>query len=321
MIFEKLIINFYKKTLLTRHDPNGKVFYFSREDFPGLEFLECDLVGDRGQKLFGGFYYRGEKRVDRIIVFDHGMGCGHAAYMREINLLTERGFTVYSYDHTGTYRSEGDTIGGFSQSLSDLDKAITMLENHPEYKGADISVIGHSWGGFSTMNIAALHPRISHVVPMAGFISVQKIQEQFFSGFLKHYRKAVFKLESERFPDYCELDGRKSLAGASTKALVIHSRDDYMVNFELHFDALRSALTGSENVEFLALEAKGHNPNYTKDAVKLLQSFNADLRAKNKKKKLKTDEAKAAFVASYDWYKITDQDADVWDRIIAFLDN
>ena len=58
-----------------------------------------------------------------------------------------------------------------------------------------------------------------------------------------------------------------------------------MVNFELHFDALRSALTGSENVEFLALEAKGHNPNYTKDAVKLLQSFNADLRAKNKKKK------------------------------------
>ena len=320
MIFEKIIQNFYKKSLLTRHDPNEKIFYFSKEDFPGLEFSECSFLGDKGQRLFGGFYYRGERRTDKLIVFEHGMGCGHAAYMREINLLTERGYTVYSYDHTGTYRSGGDNIGGFSQSLADLDRAVSMLEEHPEYQDADISVIGHSWGGFSTMNIPALHPKISHVVPMAGFISVREIQAQVLSGFLRHYRKAIFRLEAESFPDYCEYDGRKSLAGKSTKALVIHSRDDHMVSFDGHFDALRSALTGSLNVEFLPLNGKGHNPCYTNEAVKLLQAFNADLREKNKKKLLKTAEAKAQFVASYDWYAITEQDADVWDKIVEFLE-
>ena len=319
MIFEKLIINFYKKTLLTRYDPNGKIFYFSKEDFPGLLFEECNFIGDKGQKLAGGFYYRGERRTDRLVVFDHGMGCGHRSYITEVNLLTERGYTVFTYDHTGTSNSGGDSIGGFSQSLSDLDRAITMLENHPEYKDADISVVGHSWGAFSTMNIAALHPKISHVVPISGFISPREIQAQFFSGFLKYYRKAAFRLEEENFPDYCEFDGRKSLANSNVKALIIHSRDDAVVSFEKHFDALRKALTGHENIEFLVLDGKGHNPNYAKEAVALLQTFNTDLRQKNKKKLLSTDEAKAQFVASYDWHKITEQDTEVWDKIDDFL--
>ena len=320
MIFEKFILNYYKNFLLTRHDPNGKIFYFSKEDFDGLSFEQCDFLGNKGQKLFGGFYFRGEKRYDRLVVFEHGMGCGHAAYMREVNYLTERGFTVYAYDHTGTYRSEGEHIGGFSQSLADLDKAISMLESHPEYKDADISVIGHSWGGFSTMNIAALHPKISHVVPMSGFISPKAIQAQFFKGFLKYYRKAMFNVEQTALPEYCEFDGRKSLAESGVKALVIHSRDDSVVSFEQHFDALRSALSGCENVEFIPLDGKCHNPNYTKEAVANLRAFNADLKQKNKKKLLKTDEAKAEFRASYDWLKITDQDEEIWDKIIEFLD-
>ena len=319
MIFEKFIVNFYKKAFLTRHDPNGKVFYFSKEDFEGLEFLECGFLGNNGQKLFGGFYYRGERRTDRLIIFEHGMGCGHAAYMREINLLTERGFTVFAYDHTGTYRSEGDSINGFSQSLADLDKAISMIKEHPEYKDAKIAVIGHSWGGFSTMNIAAIHPEITHVVPISGFVSPFEIQSQFLSGFLKHYRKAVFKLECETLPDYCGFDGRKSLKGSKTKALILHSRDDAIVSFDKHFDALRASLSGSENVEFMPLDGKGHNPNYSKEAVALLQKFNADMKYKNKKKLLKTDKAKAEFVASYDWYKITEQDTDVWDKIVDFF--
>ena len=320
MIFEKKIVDMYKKTLLKRHDPDGTLFYFSKDDFPGMCAEEYSFSGDKGQPIAAYLYYKGEKRTDRLVMFEHGMGNGHAAYMQEINVLCEHGYTVFTYDHTGTRCSGGDNIGGFSQSLSDLDRAVSFVRSMPEYSDTDISVIGHSWGGFSTMNIAARHPDITHAVALAGFISPKAVQEQFFSGFLKFYRKAIFKDECEKFPDYAMTDARESLKNTKTKVLIIHSRDDKTCHFKNHFEALKSAVSGNENVEFLALDGKGHNPNYTESAVKYKDEMSAVLTAKNKKNALCTDEAKAAFQSSWDWVKMTEQDMDVWQKIFVFLD-
>ena len=321
MIFEKKVLSLYRKTLLTRHNADGKIFYFSKEDFDGLNCEEYSFIGDKGQKLSAYLYYRGEKRTDKIVMFDHGMGNGHVAYLREINLITERGYTVFTYDHTGTRCSGGDSIGGFSQSLSDLDRAVNFVRTLDGYEDSEIVVIGHSWGGFSTMNIPALHPEITHVVALAGFISPKAIQEQFFCGLLKFYRKAIYKTECESFPDYVNYDGRASLQGAKTKALIIHSRDDATCKFDAHFAKLEEALKDSPNVELLAVDGKGHNPNYTEEAVKAKDDFSRKLTEKNKKKALTTDEEKATFIASFDWYKITEQDEDVWNKIFSFIEN
>lgn len=321
MIFEKKILDIYKKTLLFRRDPNGSIYYFDKSDFDGLVCEDLSFTGDKGQRLAAHIYYRGEKRYDRLIVFEHGMGCGHRAYMREINEITERGYTVFTYDHTGTLDSEGESIGGFSQSLADLDRAIGFVRSLDEYKDARIAVIGHSWGGFSTMNIPALHPDITHVVALSGFISPKAIQEQALSGLLRFYRKAVYQTEIDAFPDYYAFDGRTSLKGAKTRAMIIHSKDDATCKFDHHFAKLEEALSECENVELLALDGKRHNPNYSAQAVKLLSEFQSSLRAKNKKKELTTPEAKAAFVASFDWWKMTEQDKELWDRIFAFIEN
>ena len=121
MLFEKSILKMYTGTLLRRHDPDGNLFYFSKSDFTGLESESFSFVGDRGQRLHGEIYFKGAIRTDRIVIFEHGMGCGHVAYMREIDVITERGYTVITYDHTGTRLSGGEHIGGFSQSLCDLE--------------------------------------------------------------------------------------------------------------------------------------------------------------------------------------------------------
>lgn len=320
MIFEKKVLKIYQKTLLTRHDPDGTRFYFAKEDFTGLCSEEYSFTGDKGQRLAAYIYYRGEKRCDRLIIFEHGMGNGHAAYMREIDCITSHGYTVFTYDHTGTRCSEGENIGGFSQSLSDLDRAVRFVRSLDEYKDAKIAVIGHSWGGFSTMNIPALHPDITHVVPISGFISPKAIQEQVLTGLLKFYRKAIYKSECEAFPDYAGFDGRISLKNTNTKALIIHSRDDKVCLFANHFAELEKALAGNKNVEFLALENKGHNPNYTENAVRLIGEFSSALRQKNKNKELCTPEKKSEFVASFDWWAITEQDSAVWDKIFEFLE-
>lgn len=321
MIFEKQILKIFRKTLLKRHDPDGTVFYFSKEDFDGLGCEEYSFTGDKGQRLMAYLYFKGEKRTDKLVMFEHGMGNGHAAYMQEINLLCTHGYTVFTYDHTGTRCSEGEHIGGFAQSLSDLDRAVAFVRSLPEYSEAEIAVIGHSWGGFSTMNIPALYPDIKKVVAISGFISPRAIQEQFLSGFLKFYRKAIYKSELLAFPEYADYDGRVTLRNAKdTKALIIHSRDDKTCLFDNHFAEMQKALIGCDNVKLIALDGKGHNPHYTKDAVKYKDEFFARLKEKLKKNELDTEEKKREFVDSFDWQRMTAQDEDVWCEIIKFIE-
>ncbi|MBQ1260638.1 MAG: alpha/beta hydrolase, partial [Clostridia bacterium] len=288
MLFEKAILNFYKKNLLVRHDPSESVFYFTKEDFDGLMSSEFSFAGNRGQQLTGAFYYYGDMRHDRLIIFDHGMGNGHVAYMKEIELLCSAGYTVFSYDHTGTRMSEGENICGFAQSLCDLDFAINAIRSIPEYKDTAISVIGHSWGGFSTLNIGACHPEITHLVAMAGFCSVKTMLGQLFGGFMRRYIPAIYALEAENVPTYTDFDAVESLKKTDAKLMVIHSEDDRTVSFKAHFERMKNALADRENTEFVALLGKGHNPNYTNDAVIYKDAFFKDYSKKQKKKALAT---------------------------------
>ena len=173
MLFEKQILKIYRKNLFVRNDNPDGIFYFSPEDFEGLQAHPYSFRARAGHELKGFFYHYPHPIPGKVLVFDHGMGNGHRAYMREIETLAKAGFLVFSYDHTGCMTSGGESCNGFAQSLSDLDACMEALKGEKVLEGYSFSVIGHSWGGFSTMNIAALHPDITHVVSMSGFISVK----------------------------------------------------------------------------------------------------------------------------------------------------
>jgi pimeloyl-ACP methyl ester carboxylesterase len=99
--------------------------------------------------------------------------------MKEIERLAHAGYLVFAYDHTGCMESGGEHINGFAQSLADLHSALTVLEKDPSYSAYTFSVVGHSWGGYSTLNIAALHPEITHVVAISGFYFTYNSLERF----------------------------------------------------------------------------------------------------------------------------------------------
>lgn len=86
-----------------------------------------------------------------------------------------------------------------------------------------------------------------------------------------------------------------------------------------HYDILKAGLDSKTNVQFLLVDRKGHNPNYTEKAVKYLGEF-GKARSKLLKKKNLTEAEKAFFVASFDWNKMTEQDETVWKKIFECLD-
>jgi len=319
MIFEKQVVNSYKSMIFTRCDDTKTVFYFSSKDFDSLSSKPYKFKSSMGHDLQGYVYSYDNHNPGRIVVFDHGFGGGHLAYMKEIEMLCRHGYLVFAYDHTGCMESGGATPNGLAQSLCDLNDCISAIKADEKFAGLDISVMGHSWGAFSTLNITALHPDISHIVAICGFVSVKDMINTFFSGILSGYRKVVWELEKRSNPKFAEYNAVETLSKSDTKALLIYSDNDMMCKIE-HYDMLKAGLDNKENVKFLLVKNKGHNPNYTEDGVKLLGEF-SNARAKFAKKKNVTDEEKQKFVASFDWDRMTMQDEAVWNRIFDHLDN
>ncbi|MBO5907721.1 MAG: alpha/beta fold hydrolase [Clostridia bacterium] len=321
MIFSKQIAKMYSKTLFTRYDPDGSVFYFSHTDFEGLSAEPYEFKNQLGDTLVGAVYSYEGADESTLVVFDHGMGNGgHRAYMKEIEMLCSAGFSVLSYDHTGCARSEGKCIRGLSGSLADLDACIQSVKQSEKYSKRSLFVVGHSWGAFSTMNIASYHPDIKKIVAISGFISLRDMQKQILAGPLALWRKDLFELERRVNPDYVNATAPDALLKSDAQILLIYSADDKTVSAKRHHTPLVRALSERDNVEIMLLdECKGHNPNYTAEAVKYKGEFFVTMTEKKKRGELQTDEQKAAFVSSYDWHKMTEQDEKVWQKIISHL--
>lgn len=320
MIFEKQIVNLYKGMAYTRCDDNGTAFYFTEKDFEGLRAEPYKFKSSKGHSL-RGFFYSYENPIEkRIIVFDHGFGGGHTAYMKEIELLCRNGYLVFAYDHTGCMESGGETPNGMAQSLCDLNDCINSLKANESLKNYDFSVMGHSWGGFSTLNITALHSDISHIVVLSGFVSVELLVNAYFGGILKPYRKSIMELERKSNPEFIKYNAVETLKNYKTKVLLIYSDNDQLCSKSVHYDALLSGLADCENVKFILEHGKGHNPNYTENAVKLLGEYVGVKNKLMKQKKLETSEQKKAFLDSFDWDAMTEQDEKVWNVIFNHLD-
>ena len=320
VFIEKPVVDGFRRSFLRRCDDTGTAFYFSAADFPGLQGEPFAFSSSKGHTLKGSFYHYADPIPGRIVVFDHGFGGGHRSYMKEIELLCRHGYLVFAYDHTGCMESGGESILGFTQSLRDLTDCLTALKQTERCRGLDISVMGHSWGGFSTANICALHPEISHIVVLSGFVSVEKLVCHFFSGLLKGCRKIILDMEKAINPDLLGMDAVASLSGTDAHTLLVYSANDQLVSKAVHFDALKAGLSHKENIRFLLVNNKGHNPNYTEDAVAYLAGYSAAVGKKQKKKQLETEEQKKEFLASFDWDRMTKQDDAVWAEIFTALD-
>ena len=321
MIFEKQIIKAYKKIAFNRVDDKGTAFYFSYLDFPGLKAESFSFKSIHGHTLKGNFYFYENYNPERLIIFDHGFGGGHRSYMKEIEKLCSFGFKVFSYDHTGCMESEGLTTNGMTTSLVDLNDCLKALKEDERFKYLDFSVIGHSWGGYSTLNISALHPDLSHIVVLSGFISVKRLIKSFFSGILKPYRKAIYKLEKETNPSFVDFDAVETLNNSQVKALLIYSSNDMMCKKEDTYDILFNNLNKRDTLKFILLNNKGHNPNYTVEAVKYLNEYSTTKQKMKKKKLLETIDQKKKFINSFNWHKMTEQDEELWQEINKWLKN
>ncbi len=109
-----------------------------------------------GDNLLAAYYY--EAKVPRgLAVLAHGFHSGADDYLPLIEAIVNRGYSVLTYDLTGTYSSEGDSIIGMGQALIDLDTVLNYIKCDDKFNSMPLVLIGHSWGGYAVSSALALH--------------------------------------------------------------------------------------------------------------------------------------------------------------------
>ncbi|MBQ4207165.1 MAG: alpha/beta hydrolase [Clostridia bacterium] len=312
----------YRKLFVHRYDDEGYLFYFTAADFPGLN-AEPFAFRSGANELRGFFYRYDGGREDELIVFCHGLGGGHLSYMREIERLCRAGYCVLAWDNTGCFASEGESVRGLSQSLADLDAALTALtERGLRARYRQLTVIGHSWGGFAAGCIGNYRDDIDKTVVISGPVTVRalltatlKANKVPCAGLLVN---RLVKLEQKANPAYADASALTAVDAKKSRYLFAHSDDDAAVPLAAGAGYVRDRTTNPD-ARFMIVHGKYHNPNYTADAVGYMQRTFGALNAAVKKKTLKTAADKKEFLKDVDWRRMTEQDPAFWNEVLNFI--
>lgn len=306
-----LICSFiHNKIFGSRCDPNEIIKYYEASDY-NLNKKPFQAKYNKKEYLRGFYYYNDNTNYDKIIVISHGMWGNHQAYMQEIGYFVTNNYFVLGFDYYGTNLSDGKNICGLGNSLKCLDKAISQVKI--DYPNIDIYVFGHSWGGYAASNILKYHGDIKKVVALSGFISIKRITKTLLPKKVFIFRPGLLFIDFIHCHKYSLAKSNKTLANSKSNVLIVHSKDDNMVNFDYHTKYLMDNLQ-NENIKYLILENRKHNPDYSLDAINYMSQVYTKLNSLN-------ESDKKEYLKTVDFKKMGVLDLDIMNQILAFYNN
>lgn len=297
------------KTYLFKDDvkDEGIIPYLSHRDFKGLLCEERSFRNSVGLRVAYFFYVYQNYRTDKLILFLHGVGPGHKAYIREIECLCKRGYRVLTLDYSGCGKSEGD---GFSSLFSPTRDVLELLNNlQPE---EEITVVGHSLGGFTGLNVMNL-TEIKKAVIISGFLSLS----WYMSALGRKEELTVY--ERNAMPNLCDTDNVRYLHETEDDILLIHSKDDPIVPFDVSIGYILREID-NPHLSFHIETSRKHNPNYTDGALRYMNAVFSEYQRLVSDGTLRTYEQKKAFMSDKSAMEMTHQDEKIMQEIVNLIE-
>lgn len=217
-----------------------------------------------GENMLAGYYYApaAPKQAHGLIVLAPGFCAGGDDYLWQIRTLLDYGWGVFTFDNTGTLRSQGENQVGFSQSVYDLQAALKYVENNNRFGYNELVLMGHSRGAYAACCVLAEKQDVSAVVAISGVNSameaIMEMSSQYVGpisygnyGFLWLYQTMLFGSET------VELKAAEAIDQCGVPVLVIHGTQDSQIPAGSgSITAHREQILGTQ-AEFVLLDA-GH---------------------------------------------------------------
>ncbi len=204
---------------------------------PGLycyERIQDDLKREEikipsGDNKLQGYYYPAEN-ARGLAVLAHGFHAGADDYLPLIEAIVNRGYSVLTYDVTGTYSSGGDDGIGMCQPLVDIDNVLNFANREEPFKNMPKVVIGHSLGGYAASSVLALHPEIKAaalIAPMNNAATIMLEKAEQYVGEVANTAKPIFDAYQEiLFGNYVNYNGVIGINSTDAPVLIAQGVDD-----------------------------------------------------------------------------------------------
>lgn len=300
--------------------------YLRYDDVP--EYDRRIVRFESGRNLLTGYLF-GEGNEKGLVVIAHGLGGGAESYLPEIIYFADQDWTVFAYDCTGSYASEGEGTVGLAQSLLDLDAALTYIRSNDDLSHLPVMLCGHSWGGYAVASVLTYDHPITAVVSIAGFNSPMEMVFEQAKGIMGWFAYLEYPFmwayQTMLFGKAAWVSAVDGINKTDTPVMIIHGDKDDVISYTgPAIIAHRSKIT-NPNAVYKTCSEEGRNGHsnlfYSEAALKYREELNEEYNELYYQYDGDIpDEVKAAFYAEVDRFLASELDPEFMDNINEFLE-
>ena len=213
-----------------------------------------------------GYLYRCQTPQARnaLVVLAPGFHAGSDDYLWQTKALLDRGWSVFSFDPSGSFESSGDSYVGFPQEILDLNATIEYIEANERFGYQSLSLLGHSRGGYAAGCVLSYDHDIDAVVTVSGVNSAMEGIMAYSSsavgplaygnyGFLWLYQTMLFGARTTNLSAYEEI------MDSGVPTLVVHGTGDEDFPMDKNSIISHREQICTPAVEYLTCDAPGQN--------------------------------------------------------------
>ena len=307
---------------------------FQREDRPdysltlGVNCLERSTLTNRELLTFKvdrvkhqGYYYKAEN-AKGLVVFCHGLKSGADDYLTIYEYFIKNNFSVFSFDSTGVYDSDGFDMIGMCQFLVAMDGALKFVKTHKELKTLPLFVAGHSLGGYAAASSLELHKEIlgaGLIAPVNnGYTLILEKGSQYAGKLALFPKPFINTYQKLLFGRYTNYNGVKGINSSSAKVFVAHGKGDKTITFDgQSIIAKRKEITNDNTTYYITENLQGEHESlmYSIAAINYQQMINEQLELLKKSGDF-TEEKEREFIKGVDHKLYSQVNTDLLDKMI-----
>jgi pimeloyl-ACP methyl ester carboxylesterase len=256
MIFIKIV---YDKQF-PRVDKQEFSGYLRYKDVDGYDRTAVKF--ESGKNTLTGYLY-GEGNEKGLVVIGHGLGSGAEDYLAETMYFIDKGWSVFSFDCTGTYESEGESTVGIPQSMIDLDAALTYIESNNTLNDLPVMLYGHSWGGYAVTAILNYDFDVAAVASISGFNSPMELLSEQAKDMMGLFAYVEYPFEwayqTLIFGSTAQITAVDGINSKDTAVMIIHGEEDKEISYYGASIISHQSKITNPNVIYKTYSVENHN--------------------------------------------------------------
>lgn len=275
-----------------------------------------------GKNRLQGYLYKSHQEKG-IILMAHGIESGADSFLPVITFFIDEGFTVVTFDGTGTRDSEGEGIRGISQTRLDVLAGSSYIKQDDNLNNLPLFLYGHSMGGYAVLSALEQDSDVDAVIALAPFnspLDTLKFQTMEKMGVLSHLLYPFLSLQHYlTFGEDFNVTAVEQINESNIPVMIVYgTQDDIIPHDKIGVFAYRDEIK-NEKVEMVEIAEPYRNQHATMWLSQESAKYSLDIWKEYDKFKNKSDSDKIAFYDQIDKQKMSDLDNDLMKEMSLFL--